>query len=297
MIDMTGIKGYFHGQAPGLPVEANATTLNLTPLTDEQIASLNIHQRVRRIVAEIRSLPKSQWNPEGEFAYAGHDQIIDMLRMLLVKYGVNIYQEPLKFTREATLGGIAHRTTARYKYEVVNTDAPNDRFLGHNWGEALDDSDKGLNKCSTIAEKVFLLRLFKISTFDDPDAQKLRAPAVSQRGSGSGRSEQASPPGKNECQNCRELITRASRGGKIWPSHEVVAASTKQFGKRLCVDCLLAAQANGKSGSHAGTPDSAQPNPPRAARDPEGDNTSINPHPGGPAKAAPAPGLNCKAGV
>src|SRR5258707_1091534 len=84
MIDMTGIKGYFHGQAPGLPVEANATALNLTPLTDEQIASLNIHQRVRRIVAEIRSLPKSQWNPEGEFAYAGHDQIIDMLRMLLV---------------------------------------------------------------------------------------------------------------------------------------------------------------------------------------------------------------------
>jgi hypothetical protein len=228
-------------------VGAVAPSVNLKLPKPEEIFSLNVHQRVRWIIAETRSLPKSQWNPEGEFAYAGHDQIIDMLRLLLAKYGVNIYQEPLEYKRDMSLGGVQHLTTVKYEYEVVNADSPDDSFIRHNWGEAIDDWDKGLNKCSTIAEKMFLLRLFKISTFDDPDAhsaEKPRSRGASQNGNDKARRDQTPPPpGKNECHDCRELITKANRAGKVWQSSEIIATSRKQFGKQLCVDCLLAAQA------------------------------------------------------
>jgi hypothetical protein len=225
---------------------AIAVTVDLALPKQEEIAALNVHQRIRWITAEARSLPKSQWNPEGEFAYAGHDQIIDMLRVLLAKYGVNIYQEALEYKRDMSHSGLRHLTTVKYEYEVVNADSPDDSFIRHNWGEAIDDWDKGLNKCSTIAEKMFLLRLFKLSTFDDPDAHSAEKPhnrGVSQNGNDKGRREHTPQPGRNECHSCRELITKASRAGKVWQSSEVIAASRKQFGKQLCVDCLLAAQA------------------------------------------------------
>jgi hypothetical protein len=229
-------------------VGAVATSVNLMLPKPDEIFSLNVHQRVRWIIAETRSLPKSQWNPEGEFAYAGHDQIIDMLRLLLAKYGVNIYQEPLEYKRDVSIGN-QHLTTVKYEYEVVSADNPEDSFVRHNWGEAYDDWDKGLNKCSTIAEKMFLLRLFKISTFDDPDGHSGERPtnrAVSQNGNGKGRREPPAPA-RNECHVCRELITKARRGDKVWELGEVIAASKRQFGKPLCVDCLLKAQSEVKS--------------------------------------------------
>src|SRR5579884_1741296 len=113
MIQTSEISSNGHGNSNGVSsMETGAqAAVNLILPKAEELASLNVHQRVRWIIAESRSLPKSQWNPQGAFAYAGHDQVIDMLRLLLAKYGVNIYQEPLEFKRDATLGGVAHFTT------------------------------------------------------------------------------------------------------------------------------------------------------------------------------------------
>lgn len=208
---------------------------------------MNVHQRIQWITAEARSLPKSQWNPEGGFPHAGYDQIVDMLRLLLAKYGINIYQEPIpEFKREISLNGAEHLTRVWYEYEVVNADDPDDKLVRHNWGEALDNGDKGLNKCSTIAEKMFMLRLFKISTFDDPDshsAEKTHHRSDSHNGADKMRRDWAPAPGKNECEHCYQPITTARRGNKTWQSTEVIAAAKRKLGKRLCVDCYLAALA------------------------------------------------------
>src|SRR6266849_8346582 len=242
MIAGTGINTNGNGSAAG----GSAAPVDLALPKPEEIGGFNVHQRIRWISAEARSLHKSQWNHEGAFAYAGHDQIIDMLRLLLAKYGVNIYQEALDYKREISLGGMEHMTTVKFEYEVVNADSPDDRFVRHNWGEALDDWDKGLNKCSTVAEKMFLLRLFKIATFDDPDAHSAERPGnrnTSQNGSDRGKRAHEPVQFQNECQKCREPITAARRGDKTWQSTEVIAAAKKKFGKRLCVDCFLAAEA------------------------------------------------------
>src|SRR5581483_2124631 len=136
-------------------------------------------------------------------------------------------------------------TTVKYKYGVVNADNPEDRFVRQNWGEALDWGDKGLNKCSTIAEKVFLLRLFKIATHDDPDAHSVQKPQnrpASLNGD-KGRGNRTSELAPNECQDCHIPISKARRDNKTWYFDEQVAVSMKEFGRRLCVDCLLKARA------------------------------------------------------
>jgi len=245
-----------NGSDPVAPLAPAALPLP----SPEQIRELNVHQRIRWITAEARSLPKSQWNPDGQFQYAGHDQIVDMLRALLGKYGVNIYQEPLKFEREVSYSGVEHLTRVWYSYEVVNADHPDDKLVRHNWGEALDNGDKGLNKCSTIAEKVFMLRLFKISTFDDPDghsAEKNQNRAALQTNGDKGR--RAAGPAHNECQDCHELITTAMRDHKTWQSSEVIAAARRTFGKRLCVDCYLKALA--KEAQHSPQAGGTTPQP------------------------------------
>lgn len=298
MVSVTGISKLYGGNGHDPCAAATAAAVNLTLPSAEEIKGLNIHQRIRWITAEARSLPKAQWNPDGEFAYTGHDQIIDMLRLLLAKYGVNIYQEALEYKREATMGGFDHLTTVKYEYEVINADSPEDNFARHNWGEAIDHGDKGLNKCSTIAEKMFLLRLFKLATFDDPDAnsaERSRNRTTHQNGERS-RREHVPSTSQNECQKCHELITAARREGKTWQSSEAIAVSRKQFGKRLCVDCLLEAQAASNSTSvvKAGTPDSGQAATP-SARKPEAE-TAAAADSTGPAKTSPTFKANGKAG-
>jgi hypothetical protein len=237
--------------------------------TPEEIKELNLHERISWIIRESRSLPKTQWNADSEFAYAGHDQIVEMLRVLLGKYGVNIYQEALEYKREATIGGLGHFTVVKFEYEVVNINRPDDSLRKHNWGEAWDDSDKGLNKCSTISEKLFLLRLFKVATYDDPDSNsraKAQHKPVSENGN-TRSDHNHSQKSRNECEQCGNPICGAQRAGKTWQLSELAAASRSQFRKTLCVDCFLEAQANAanpqvaqqKTPAPAGRPIAATP--------------------------------------
>jgi hypothetical protein len=139
---------------------------------------MNIHQRIAEIKKRCVSLPKSQQNVEEGWYYTGHDQVIESLRGLMADFGVNVYQEPLDFTTNETIGDFI-LNKVRFQYEVVNADAPEDKFTRHNFGLCYGVDDKAFNKCSTISEKFFLLRLFNIATFDDPDAHAVRGSAGS----------------------------------------------------------------------------------------------------------------------
>lgn len=138
-------------------------------LNRDQIKAMNIHQRIAEIKKRCVSLPKSQQNVEEGWFYTGHDQVIESLRGLMAEFGVNVYQEPLDFTTNETVGDLI-LNKVHFQYEVVNADAPDDKFTRHNFGLSYGVDDKAFNKCSTISEKFFLLRLFNIATFDDPDA-------------------------------------------------------------------------------------------------------------------------------
>ena len=174
-------------------------------LTREQIQALNIHQRIAEIKKRCVSLPKSQQNVEEGWYYTGHDQVIESLRGLMAEFGVNVYQEPLDFTTNETVGDLI-LNKVRFQYEVVNADAPDDKLTRHNFGLSYGVDDKAFNKCSTISEKFFLLRLFNIATFDDPDAHVVPADAAS--GAPQRNSKNGNPKSRQQPVQRHDLILR-----------------------------------------------------------------------------------------
>lgn len=152
--------------------KSDATLPNSAALTRAEIQAMNIHQRIAEIKKRCISLPKSQQNAEEGWYYTGHDQVIDSLRGLMAEFGVNVYQEPLDFTTAEVVGDFI-LNKVRFQYEVINADSPDDKFTRHNFGLCYGIDDKAFNKCSTTSEKFFLLRLFSIATFDDPDAHAM----------------------------------------------------------------------------------------------------------------------------
>src|SRR5579883_1916621 len=110
---------------------------------------LGIWRRIECIMAECKRLPKTETNKDQDFDYTPYDDIAEMIRPLLAQYGVAIAQEPIEFYREGTL------TRVKYRYEVVNTDRPEDRITLHNYGEGADLSDKGFNKASPSPRNSF----------------------------------------------------------------------------------------------------------------------------------------------
>src|SRR5436305_10567608 len=128
---------------PGEAIQA--VPVAVTPFTGRE--TLGIWRRIECIMSECKRLAKTESNEDQGFDYTPYDDIAEMIRPLLVRYGVAIVQDPMDFFREGTL------TRIRYQYKVVNTDRPEDLITLHNYGEGADFSDKGINKASTIAEK------------------------------------------------------------------------------------------------------------------------------------------------
>lgn len=195
-----------NGHDPEAKSEASESTFPV--LTRRQIQAMNIHQRIAEIKKRCVSIPKSQQNVDEGWYYAGHDQVIDSLRGLMAEFGVNIYQEPLEFTMQEVVGDFI-LNKVRFEYEVVNADLPEDRFIRHNFGLCYGFDDKAFNKCSTTSEKFFLLRLFSIATFDDPDAHAMPARSANRNPAATKRhSESASPAPRQQVLPRNELLQR-----------------------------------------------------------------------------------------
>jgi hypothetical protein len=181
----------------------------------------------------------------------------------MAQYGVAIVQEPVEFQREGTL------TRVKYRYDVVNTDRSEDRIALHNYGEAADLSDKGINKASTVAEKFFLCRLFHISTGGDPDGTFIAVQRNGgqqhngrengrpyengrnhdHRGRSGGAQSAARDSEEFRCEQCARAVIPARKDGEMVSVKSILAASQREYQKNLCADCLLAKRAQTNAGS------------------------------------------------
>lgn len=213
---------------------------------------LGIWRRIECIMAECKRLPKTETNQDQGFDYTPYDDIAEMLRPLLAQYGVAILQEPVEFQREGTM------TRIKYRYDVVNTDRPDEQITRHNYGEAVDFSDKGINKASTIAEKFFLCRLFHLSTGGDPDGVSIPAEKNGWRFQNGRQNGHQQDDGRNRdnrhhsnqaqttasanidcrCEQCALIVKPVKRDSETISVKSILAASQREYKKNLCADCL-----------------------------------------------------------
>jgi hypothetical protein len=217
----------------------------------EELSRLNVYQRIDCIIAESHRLEKTGWNEQSGFSYTPHDAVVQMIRQLCAKYHVVVLQEPIEWQREMKFTDKEHLTRVKYAYSVINSDNPQEHFELHVWGEGLDAGDKGFNKCSTIADKFFYFRLFQIPTGDDPDGATAGSfdagrPNIQREKRGKDRASSAEQAQKQgvKCERCDRSVVPARKGTELISIERILAASQREYGKKLCADCQIALHRN-----------------------------------------------------
>jgi len=162
------------------------------PVTD--VRSFNIYQKLAAITGDIGIVGKDGNNTEQKYKFIEYEAIAGKLRTLFAYYGVVIVpniksQERAEITSKYGSKGI--HTLAKFTFDIVNADKPDDRFTVEWESEAADFGDKATNKAATAALKYYLMRQFNISSKGDEDADAA-SPEIA--GSSNGAPAPASTP-------------------------------------------------------------------------------------------------------
>lgn len=129
--------------------------------------------RIAAVMGEVSRVEKAGFNKFFQYKYVTSEDIKDLIRPLLAKYGIAIVpqmEEVIQESRTNEKGKTKFYTRLKMAYWVMSTDGV--EILTIHWeSESQDDEDKGINKALTASLKNFLLNLFQVSTGDEVDIE------------------------------------------------------------------------------------------------------------------------------
>lgn len=130
--------------------------------------TLNLHQRIRAIMADVTHLVKDGTIAFGNVKYKAvtEEAVTSTVRKALIEHGITCVP-----TGEIQWNQVGTLNTIIMNYQLTNVDDPDDFLIIPTIGQGADTQDKGTNKAMTGAFKYLLLRAFNIPTGDDPDKQ------------------------------------------------------------------------------------------------------------------------------
>lgn len=134
----------------------------------------NIYQRINAVMSECDYLQKKQSQAGKGIKY---DEVIAMLRALLIKHGVVMVVRQLSFDHVATLknkdGSDGNQKTYQglYELDLVNIDNPDERVTHSAYAHGMDGGDKAPGKAHTYAVKLMLVKGFAIETGEDEESR------------------------------------------------------------------------------------------------------------------------------
>lgn len=192
--------------------------------------SANIYQRMAAITAELQTVAKNldvQTGGGKSYRAVSERDIIDAVKPLEAKYGVYSYpvvRETVAseiLETETTYGDKTTKKTTFYTriktvYRFVNVDDPRDYIETDVFSVGLDSQDKGDGKAMTYGDKYALMKAYKISTGDDPDAEASKDTSYTIAGK----------PISMTCADCGRDI-----------SDRVHDFSLRKYKRPLCRDC------------------------------------------------------------
>lgn len=146
---------------------------------------MNIYQRMAAITAELQTVAKNLDIDTGRgkgYKAVSERDIIDAVKPLEAKHGVYSYPADRETVAAEILeseseynGKVTKKSTfytrLRTVYRFVNVDEPTDYLETVSFSVGIDTQDKGDGKAMTYADKYALMKAYKISTGDDPDAE------------------------------------------------------------------------------------------------------------------------------
>lgn len=149
--------------------------------------NLNLYQKIAKITGEIDGVAKTGKNSVQNYAFIEQAMIVAILRTKLSENNLVIREQVTKWSVEWKEGykddygktkGRGTKALLDLTYIVTDGDDPTVSFSDPWVAEADDTSDKAINKALTAGEKTYLMKLFKISDKDDPDAHSPEAAPV-----------------------------------------------------------------------------------------------------------------------
>tara|TARA_R110000824_G_scaffold20481_4_gene77054 strand:- start:3035 stop:3706 length:672 start_codon:yes stop_codon:yes gene_type:complete len=129
---------------------------------DEQ-QQMNIYQRIHAIMSELKYIRKGDKQVNGQYSFAGHDEVTARCHEMLVKYRVVINPTVTSFEQET------NRTAVFLQLTFINIDNPSDTMTTQSFGYGVDNQDKGPGKAISYAYKYGLLKVFALETGDDAE--------------------------------------------------------------------------------------------------------------------------------
>ena len=138
-------------------------------MSNENMTDLNIYQRVNKIMKECDYIKKGS---AGQGKGVRYDDVIAMLRSLLIKHGVVMVTHQVGMECLGSVGDTKQKIyQGNYLLRLVNMDLPSD-FIEHTCvGQGMDAGDKGPGKAHTYAMKVMLVKGFGIETGEDEESR------------------------------------------------------------------------------------------------------------------------------
>ena len=141
----------------------------------ETVRSNTLIKKLSKVMAEIERIPKNGTNEFHKYKYVTESDMVDALRGKLAEAGIMIIPSVEKTTTH--LGAIQTRNGAQSLIDIEMTftiyDSESDQQIVAKWsGQGSDSGDKGVYKAMTGAVKYFLMKMFLVSTGDDPEGEK-----------------------------------------------------------------------------------------------------------------------------
>jgi len=133
---------------------------------NEEAAPATIHECMAAILAELPAIGKDTRNPQQDFMYRSHDDVLNALNPLLAKYGVYVVPDVVEReridTRRTGNNKVMYEVNLHVRFTFVARDGS--WIAASAWGEGTDMGDKSTNKAMTMAFKNVLAVAFAVST-------------------------------------------------------------------------------------------------------------------------------------
>lgn len=136
-----------------------------------------IHSALASILGEVSAIGKNQKNLQQGFMFRGIDDVMNELHTLFGKYKVFVVPEVVDYTvteKTTQKGSIIYYTRTKVMFHFTAEDGS--EVVTTNVGEAMDSTDKGMNKTMSCALKYALMQLFMIPTKDIEDPDRVTPP-------------------------------------------------------------------------------------------------------------------------
>jgi len=133
------------------------------------VSDKNIYQRINAVMNDCDYLQKKQAQQGKGTKY---DEVIAMIRSLLIKHGVVMVMRQKSFDIIGGVEGTKQKTyQGEYELDLVNIDKPDEKVTHTAFAHGMDGGDKAPGKAHTYAAKLMLIKGFAIETGEDEESR------------------------------------------------------------------------------------------------------------------------------